>query len=454
MEITKKFKDGLYDFLSALTNKRNAAARNNFTNRTVDYSELKAIFKSGTANKIFRIKTSGALSGTIFFDSKEQEDIYNSKIAKAVKKACMFQLGFGRGIVVIHERGAILDKPLVDGWNTNNYKLDVFSGDMVTVSNVSQDLSDDRYYEPDFYVVKGARIHWTRVADFTYVEPVQNELPLYRYGGISESELIYDQLVNDGVVERSSASIVEKNSSFFYKVKGFKSMMQMGKEKDLLKYISAMEDNRSIYGAGIVDDEDEVMSISQALTNLKEVDDVSLRRLSLVTGIPVTWLVGENVKGLNSSGDNEQKIFNDMLQAYQEFYIIDVLNSLLERLGLDRIRFKDQQAKTPLEKANYDKVVLNNALIMAQIGEDYNTYLKESGIVRENDNELFFTESTGDDDMELIDPSKALNGAQVTALVTLTEKVKTGEMDVETAKGIMQTSFPMTEAEINSILGL
>ena len=164
----------------------------------------------------------------------------------------------------------------------------------------------------------------------------------------------------------------------------------MGKEENLVKYVSAMEDNRSIYGAGIVDMDDEVTSISQALTNLKEVDDVSLRRLSLVTGIPVSWLVGENVKGLNSSGDNEEKIFDDMIQAYQEFYIIDPLNSLLERLGMDRITFKKEQANTPLEQANYEKVLLQNGLVLTQMGEDSNSYLMEKGVVKQDDLRGFF----------------------------------------------------------------
>ena len=232
-KIVKQFKDGLNDFLSSLTQKRNASARNDFVNNYLDFSQMRAIYKSGTANKIFRLKTGSALSGTIQFNTKEDELLYKAKVAKSVKLACMFQLGFGRGIVVIHEKGAVLDQPLKSGWNRENYKLDVFSGDMVTVSDVDRDLASDRYYKPNFYVVRGTRIHYTRVADFTYIEPVQEEMPQYQHGGISESEMIYDQLVNDGVIERSSASIVEKNSSFFYKVKDFKQLMIQKKEDAL-----------------------------------------------------------------------------------------------------------------------------------------------------------------------------------------------------------------------------
>lgn len=387
-----KFKDGLKDMLSSLTQRRSASNRNSFVRGYISRDELRAIFKSGTASKIFRLKTSSALSKTIQFTNTEDELFYKTRIEKAVKKACMFQLGFGRGIVVIHEHGVTLDQPLKDDWNRGNYKLDVFSGDMVTTTDTSRDLANPRYYKPKFFVVRGASIHWTRVSDFSYVEPVQEESPQYQYGGISESELIYDQLVNDGVIERSSASIVEKNSTFFYKVKDFKSLLMQGKEANLIKYISTMEDNRSLYGAGIVDMEDDVLTVTQALTNLKEVDDVSLRRLSFVTGIPVSILVGDNNKGLGSSGDNDQKTFMDTIQSYQEFYIIDTLNELLQRLGLEPITFKDEQGTTPLEMANYEKVVLGNAVLLRDMGEDQNSYLIEKGLTKKDIAENFFDE--------------------------------------------------------------
>ena len=276
--IWQRFKDGLNDCLSAITNRRNASNRNSFESSFLSQDELKAIYKTGTANKIFRIKAGSALTKTIQFNSKEDEEIYEAKIEKAVRKACIFQLAFGRGIILIHENGAVLDQPLSANWDKSKYKLDVFSGDMVTVSEVERDLASERYYKPKYYQVRGHRLHHSRVIDFTYVEPLELDAPNYSYGGISESELIYDQLVNDGIVERSSASIIEKNSSFFYKVKGFKQLITSKQEEGVIKYISAMEDHRSIYGAGIVDMEDDVESITQALTNLKEVDDISLRR--------------------------------------------------------------------------------------------------------------------------------------------------------------------------------
>ena len=138
--------------------------------------------------------------------------------------------------------------------------------------------------------------------DFTYVEPVEREAAIYRYGGISEFELIYAQLVNDAIIERAAPAIVEKNSTMFYRVKGFKQAIQDSKEQSMVDYFSKLETARSIYGAGILDLEDDVKTVDQTLANLHEVDQIALKRLAMVTGIPLMMFGGEQPKGLNATG--------------------------------------------------------------------------------------------------------------------------------------------------------
>ena len=388
--ISARFRDGLSDMLSALSSRRSASSRNRITHKKLSSTELIDIYKNGVANKIFRILTGSALSETINFQAKEQELIYKAKLEDSIKLAAMYQLAFGRGIIVLWNDGDDLETELTNSFDPDKLGMRVFSGDMVTVSEYSRDLMSDRYYKPINYVVRGQTIHYSRVIDFTYVMPVENEMPTYRFGGVPLSELIYEQLVNDGVIERAASTIIDKNSSFFYKIEGFKDMLRNKKESDLVSYITTSEDNRSIYGAGIIDAQDEVLSISQALTNLKEVDDISLRRLSLVTGIPVSILVGESVKGLNASGENEQKTFIESIKSYQSFYLIDPINDLMNKLGMDPVNFQIEKGLSPEEQANYEKVILGNAAQMALMGEDYASYLADKGITKKDDVDNFF----------------------------------------------------------------
>jgi len=380
------FIDGIVDLYNSIANTRTPQNRNTIVGTRVDFSELNEIYKTGLGNKIVRLKSSYATkTSSLFFENEEDREFYSKKLQSKVQEALKWAFVFGRGIIVIND-GGDLSAPIKKG--VRSPKFDVFSGDMVSITSYNLDLSSSRYYEPVSYNVNGFEFHHSRVIDFTYVKPSHNDIPLYNHGGISEFELIYNQLINDGVVERSSSSIVEKNSSFFYKVSGFKQALASKKEADIVKFYSIAEDRRSIYGAGIIDKDDEVVTVSQSLTNLKDADDISLRRVAMVSGIPVPMLVGENVKGMNSSGEQEKTTFNEMIENIQEDYVIDKIVELFEILGLGEIKFKDNQNVKASEKVAYETSVIDNAMKLYNLGYDIDKYIKDRGLEVEPKNDF------------------------------------------------------------------
>lgn len=403
------FFDGLTNVINGLTNRRNSLDQNIITKRALNDSDKRAIYKTGVGNKIIRLKAGGALKEALQFKNTHDQDLYNARLARHVKQAAQFMLAFGRGIVVMYERDADLTKPMPTGVSASDISLKVFSGDMITVGNVSTDLTDPRYYKPLSYSVRGFPIHWTRVIDFTYVEPVELDKPEYRYGGISEFELIYEQLVNDGIVERASARIVERNSSFVYKVKGFKEALQAKRDKDVLRYFGAIEDARSIYGAVLVDSEDDCKSVDQTLANLSDVDQITLRRLAMVTGLPLTWLVGESAKGLNSSGETETQTYRDTIETLQSDYLVEPINQLARVFGLGVVKFRDNQGETAASRMQYEAQAIDAALKLHTMGEDANTYLVDRDIIKRDDWESFFSDPDEQEETPDIDPAELLN---------------------------------------------
>lgn len=391
------FFDGLLNVLSNLSNRRNVVASNSFTHLKLNAATLRAIYKSGVGSKIVKIKAGYSLNDTLQFDDVATEEYYNTKLAHDVLKTVKYMLGFGRGIMVMYQSGDDLSKPYSPD-ATRLIKHRVFSGDMVTVSEYGTDFEDERYYKPLIYSVRGKAMHWSRVVDFVYHEPVEEEAPTYSFGGISEFEMIYPQLINDAVVERASGSIVEKNATVFYKVKGFREMLQLGKDKDLIKYFSALEDNRSIYGAGIVDGEDAIETVSQALTNLDDVNNISLRRLALVTGIPLPWLIGENVGGLNSTGENERLIMQDMIESLQFEYLLHPINRVMRLHRQKPVTFKNNQGETPTIRVEYEGKVIANAKLLNEMGEDQNEYLERHDVIKKEDVDKFFEALEGEKD--------------------------------------------------------
>jgi hypothetical protein len=348
--------------------------------RRLHEDEEYACYMTGLGFKVVSKKAGTALNDSLQFASKEDEQYYNEKLDKAVKKASKWMMVYGRGLIVMFMPNDDLSRPLT-GVDPDKIQFRVFSGRMINVVRVDRDLMSPRYYKPIEYQIRSEVIHYSRCVDFTYIEPDEDDSPYYRYGGISEFQVIYNQIINDGIVERASARIVEVNSNLFYKLAGFKQNIQNKKEDEVIKYFSIMEDHRGIYGAGIVDTEDDVINVAQALTNLSEVDQISLRRVAMVTGIPVSELVGENVRGLNSTGDNERTSYMEMIHTFQDDYLYSPINELMQKIGKGTIQFKEAQGQTPTETVTYESKVIDNAVKLEQVGEDGAKYLHDKKVV-------------------------------------------------------------------------
>lgn len=382
MSRTRTFMDGITNIVNQLANRRSAANVNIVTAQRMDDSEARAMFRSGLGAKIIGIKTGYALNDTLQFANEKDEELYKRRLQRAVKKASKFMLGFGRGIILLNERGADLSKPVVGKLDMARVKLDVFSGDMVSVVDVSIDLTDERYQRPKTYNVRGKSFHWSRVIDFSYYMPVEQDLPAYRYGGISEFEMIRTQFINDGIVERASGAILEKNSTLVHKVKGFADAVRCGTDDYLIDYYSRVAELRGIYGDAVIDAEDDMVSVAQALSNLDSVDNITIRRLALVTSIPVPMLVGESVQGLNSTGNQERQSFQDMVEGLQFDYLEDPIRDLCRHYGIDEVCFKENQGGTATERVEFEAKVIDNAVKLDSLGEDYRKYLIAHDIIK------------------------------------------------------------------------
>jgi len=169
-----KFLDGITSLTNALANRRTAAHSNRMESSRVDWDELRAMYRSGMGSKIIRLKSGTALNDTLQFDTVEDKELYEKKLARLVKDCAKFMLAFGRAMIVIHDKGADLSEPLSSSFDQSTVCYHVFSGDMIYVQSVNLDLSSPNYFKPTRYSVRAATIHPSRVIDFTYVKPVSS----------------------------------------------------------------------------------------------------------------------------------------------------------------------------------------------------------------------------------------------------------------------------------------
>jgi len=157
-------------------------------------------------------------------------------------------------------------------------------------------------------------------------------------------------------------------------------------------YFSKMEDVRGIFTAGLIDKEDELEVVSQSINNLADADMITLRRLAMVTSIPLSMLVGENVKGLNSSGDSERASFQDAIDIIQDDYLLPPINELMRKLGKGDVSFKENQGETANDRIDFETKAIDNAVKLAQMGEDYGLYLEEKAVIAPDDFKKVFND--------------------------------------------------------------
>lgn len=396
MSTFKNFADGLINISNELVNKRNPHANNRIVAHKIDDAEIRALLRTGLGSKIIRLKAGYAMNDTLTFEDKSDKVAYEHYLQKYAKEAVKMMLAYGRACVVLVEKGANLSKARTGPLDLAKTTLQVLTPDIIRPMNVNTDLGSPRYMKPEFYNARGVTLHHSRVIDFTYVKPAENDLPTYDYGGVSEFELIRAQIINDGVVERASGAIVEKNAVIWHKVAGFKEAVRQGRDQEVIDYYSALESIKSIYGAGIADAEDDVISVAQTLSNLEEVDNITLRRLAMVTGIPLSILIGENVQGLNASGDNERDSFQDTIENLQSDYILEPVNELLAAFDMRSITFKENQGASALDRIEYEGKAVEIAFKLWQMGEDYRSYLRSKEVIeRESFDEYFGVEHDG-----------------------------------------------------------
>lgn len=404
------FVDGVKNVFNGLINRRNALEQNEITHRTLDGSQLREINKSGMGSMIVKKKAGYSLKDTITFDSKGDKEFYNERLAKQVKKATRGMIGYGRGIIVLFHKGDDISKPLNE-IDENKIIAKAFTGDIVTVGEIDLDLASPRYYKPKSYNVRGYYFHHSRVIDFSYVEPPEFDAAEYLYGGISEFELIYNQLINDGIIERASASIIEKASTFVYKIKDYKQSLMAKQDEDIVRYISNSEDARTMFGALLIDSDDSVDTVEQRLNSLDTINDNSLRRIAAVTGIPLPWLIGENVKGMNAVGENERLIFQETIESLQSDYLLDPINELMAKFGRQPVKFKENQGESPTAKINYDKTAIENAGLLNGLGEDSAKYLNDKGVIERDEYDDFWTkENDGESKVDKEELQRLMGG--------------------------------------------
>lgn len=257
------------------------------------------------------------------------------RVRDALKWASLFG---GALIVMILDDGGSLETPLNEEGLRSVADLVVYDRHQITWGQVelNQDVNSPNFGKPEFYTitpytsgsVSQFRIHYSRV-----IRVEGNDLPgreKARNDGWSASvyESMYEELRNLGVINNSTAGIVQDFIQAVINIENLSEMIAGGQEDLVQKRLDIMNLGRSVMKTILLDKEETYSKEASSVAGLADLVDRAMIMLSTVTGIPVTKLFGRSSAGMNSTGDNDIRNFYDEIKSKQEDVLLPVISRI------------------------------------------------------------------------------------------------------------------------------
>jgi phage-related protein (TIGR01555 family) len=198
------------------------------------------------------------------------------------------------------------------------------------------DPGDPWFGQPDFFTLSGAngrqiRIHPSRVVAFIGQKAPEGSLlsGASWFWGDPIMQSIGEAVKNADLAQSGFASLIDDAKNDILKIPGLMELTATTDgEQKVLKRLAAAATGKSVWRAMVLDTEEEW---EQREVTWAGIPDIMMAFLNVVAGaadIPVTRLLGQSPKGLQSNGDGEERDYHSMVKARQG----ELLAPALERI--------------------------------------------------------------------------------------------------------------------------
>jgi phage-related protein (TIGR01555 family) len=199
---------------------------------------------------------------------------------------------------------------------------------------IPEDVSFTDYSKPEHYRIStnqrlepgqtesyvNTLIHSSRVARFDGLYLPWNLRARNTGWGMSCIEVIWDAFQNYEGALSGLNSLLSEGDLLVHKIPGLMQRIASGGEADIRKRLEINNLARSVYGALVVDKEEEVTNISRGLNNLAQATEPFVNYLQAVTGWPASILMGDSPGGLGKEGRFEERVWASLVESWQEVY--------------------------------------------------------------------------------------------------------------------------------------
>ncbi len=289
---------------------------------------------------------------------------------------------------------------------------------------------------------------------------------------------IYDVLRDWGIGWAGASTLLQEASQAVYKVKNLtKILASEGGEEEIQKRFRMIEMSRSIAKALLIDgDGEEFERKATSFAGVPDLLDRFANQLAAATRIPVTILMGQAPAGLSATGESDLRTWEMECQKWQTHVLLPRLERLVRALLVEgaavepeswTLSFAPIATETPKGKAELRKLVAETDAIYMQWGVALPEEIAQSRFAREGWSpetqiDLELRAELGElKEEQLLEQAEAGGdkqnagtvGAQVEALATIVEQVKSGALEYDAAVAQVVALFGQTEEQARALLG-
>lgn len=266
-----------------------------------------------------------------------------AKVRAAIKQGMKWGRLYGgaAGVMMIAGHENYLDKPLdLDTVLPDSFKgiliLDRWSGISPTAEMV-EDINDPDFGLPLSYRVttvdgKGFNVHASRVLRFIGRDLPQWEKQAEMQWGISEIEVIYEELKKRDNTSWNIASLIFMANLRVFKMKDMAQLLASNSkaaQDRLYNTVAAMNHLMSNQGVQIIGNEDDFDTKQYSFTGINDVYQSFMLDLCGACGIPMTRLFGRSPGGLNATGESDEDNYESLISEKQDSELRPQLEKLV-----------------------------------------------------------------------------------------------------------------------------
>ena len=246
------------------------------------------------------------------------------------------------------------------------------------------------FYEPEWWLVNGRRIHRTHVVVYRNGELPNVLKPSYFYGSVSIPQKIYQRVYCAERTANEAPLLCLTKRTKIYKTDMSKVMSQ---QQQVEQKIQNQVEYQNNYGVQVVDTEDEVQQLDTALADLDAVIMTQYQLVASAAEVPATKLLGNQPKGFNSTGEYEESSYHEMLESLQTHNLTPLLNrhyeilvksEILPKFSMDNfdiyINWIPLDALTEQEQANINKIEAETSETYFRMGAFSNEEIRKKAI--------------------------------------------------------------------------